>query len=99
MELLDDGSFLHLQSVYEDLGTSCDISTVICFDSNGNQEIVDEYARVWINGEIADWENSEILKEFSIEKNLEEKGCFYFQNRNPITEDEYFNSLCTLCVW
>lgn len=99
LELLDDGSFLHLQSVYEDLGTSCDISTVICFDSNGNQEIVDEYARVWINGEIADWENSEILKEFSIEKNLEEKGCFYFQNRNPITENEYFNSLCTLCVW
>lgn len=105
--LLDDGSFLHFWSDREKIGSSwisCDRSTIICFDSNGNQKIIDEYARVHIDNKITDWENSAIIKEFSIEssvveKHLEEGGYLYFKNGNPIAEDKYFERLEDLCIW
>ncbi len=99
--LLEDGSFLHVWNDREKIGSSwiyCDRSAVICFDSNGNWEIIDEYARVCIDKKITDWENSAIIKEFSIESSAVEGGYLYFKNGNPITEDEYFADFSAFCI-
>lgn len=101
--LLEDGSFLHVWGNREKIGSNwiyCDRRTVICFDSNGNWEIIDEYARVCIDSKIkiAEYENSAIIKEFSIESSDVEGGYLFFKNGNLITDDEYFDDLYALCI-
>lgn len=88
LALLDDGSFWHAQTTSETNGKwrkDCMTSVVIRFDSNGNQDIMDEYEKVYIHYEKN--RNEEDLTIF--DKYAFQSMYFYYWNGNSVTEREY----------
>lgn len=88
LALSDDGSFWHAQITWETNGKwrkDYMTSTVMRFDSNGNQDIMDEYEKVHIHYEKN--RNEEDLTIF--DKYAFQSMELYYWNGNSITQGEY----------
>ena len=92
LALLDNGNFLHVQETWETNGRWKEdrtTSTVIRFDSNGNQNIMDEYEEKIIFYE----KNANEEKLTIFDKYAFQSMYFYYWNGNPVTEEEYYESI------
>ena len=91
LALSDNGNFWYEEDTWEEKGRwheECRTSTVISFDSNGNQDII-EYKEVTVL-----YEKSSNKEDWTIlDKCAFRKLCFYYRNGNPVTEEEYYESI------
>lgn len=90
LALSDNGNFWYVQETCEEKGRWHEryrTNTVISFDSNGNQDIM-EYKEVTVL-----YEKSANKEDWTIlDKCAFRKLCFYYRNENPVTEKEYYES-------
>lgn len=90
LALSDNGNFWYEEETWETNGRwheECRTSTVISFDSNGNQDVM-EYKEVTVL-----YEKSANKEDWTIfDKCALPIMRFYYRNGNPVTEKEYYES-------